>query len=683
MSMIHLDTPVEELFLVGPIMGGKLKKLGITTIEDLLRHVPFRYEDFRIISKIDKLQEGEVATVHGTIDSIKNVYTRNRRTFQEAIVKDQTGTIKVMWFNQPFLLNALKVGSLVSLSGKTKRFGARLSIDSPVYELLKEESSDRVLATIHTGRLVPVYPETYGVSSKWLRSRIKTALKLVGNQIIDFLPTEIIRRNDLFDEKHAIFQIHFPDSEDTEIKARKRLSFDELFLIQLASQLKKQTQKKEKVKKIFKVDKYKKEVEKFIQSLPFTLTNAQKKAILEIQEDLKENTPMNRLLQGEVGSGKTVVATIAIYIAHLNGTESVLMAPTEILANQHYKTLSELLLPMGIKVSLFTRKEKQETSTVIVGTHAVLQKSLKLKKVGLIIIDEQQRFGVSQRGVLGKKGKNPHLLTMTATPIPRTLALALYGELDVSYINELPKERKIVKTWVVPNEKRQSAYKWITEKLKETKSQAYIICPFIEESESMTTVKAAKSEYEKLKNVFPSLSLGLLHGKLKTTERNQILEEFKSGKIDVLVATPIVEVGIDVPNATIMLIEAGDRFGLTQLHQLRGRVGRGAKQGYCLLFTENESTNSIERLKIMETNFIGANIAEKDLKRRGPGDMYGLKQHGFTDARLKVATFEDEVLVKNAKDEAHTLIENPTLIEKSSHLQEKLKKYTIEDVTSN
>jgi ATP-dependent DNA helicase RecG len=391
---------------------------------------------------------------------------------------------------------------------------------------------------------------------------------------------------------------------------------------------------------------------------------------------------MNRLLEGDVGSGKTVVAAIAVYVAYLNGFQSVLMAPTEILANQHYQTLTKLLTPFGLKIDLITGSSKpsthnkQLTTNVYVGTHALIQKGIEFEKLGLVVIDEQHRFGVGQRGLLVKKGKSPHVLTMTATPIPRTIALTIYGDLDLSIIDELPVGRQRVKTWVVPKIKREAAYNWIRDHVKGTSEQAFIVCPLIEESETLSTVKSVKAEYEKLSHkIFPDLKLGLLHGRLKPKEKEEVIKKFREGELDILVSTPVVEVGIDIPQATIMLIEAADRFGLAGLHQLRGRVGRGQKQSYCLLFTEFDSGLPFERLKSMENIYIGSELSEIDLKMRGPGEVYGKAQHGFVD--LKLASFTDYDLISKTRKAA---LETVTEIEKFPLLKERLKKDIIKDI---
>lgn len=635
-----LDNPVSSLYMVGPTYAKRLEKLDIKTVGDLLYHLPFRYDNFSLVSKISDIQPGETVTIKATILEIKNQFTKYGKKITRAVVADETGSAKVIWFNQPFITNVLKKNSLVYLSGKVSPSG----LVSPEYELIKDTPP------IHTARLVPVYPETYGLSSKWLRSRIFPLLKPVP----DFLPREIISKEKFFDLTNALKKAHFPSSLEESQRAIERLSFDELFLIQLSSRLRKLAWQKEKVGKVLIIDQEK--ILNFINSLPFELTSAQKKAIKEILADLEKETPANRLLEGDVGSGKTVVAAIACYATHINGLKSAFMAPTEILANQHFATLKTLLEPFSIKVGLQTASAKAKNFDVVVGTHALISEKFNINSLGLVVIDEQHRFGVEQRAILKNKGINPHLLSMTATPIPRTMALTLYGELDLSILDEMPVGRIPVKTWVVPNEKRENAYKWIETQVKDTPNQAFIICPFIESSESLTSVKAAKAEFEKLKNeIFPNLRLGLLHGKLKSKEKNEILTKFKNGDLDILVSTPVVEVGIDVPTATIMMIEGSERFGLAQLHQLRGRVGRGKTQSYCLLFTESESDSVINRLKVLEKNQIGSEIAEADLKNRGAGEIFGTKQHGKVS--LKIANLSDKTLIQKSSLWANEIIQ--------------------------
>lgn len=668
---MNLKDPVVKFPFVGPTYAKRLEKLGIITIEDLIFHFPFRYDDFSLISPISRLQIGETVTICGTVEKFSNTFTKTGKKIQTVEITDGSGKTEAIFFNQLFLYRVLKKGEKFNFSGKVEWFGHKKVLMSPEYEAIKEE-------TLHTGRLVPIYNETFGISSKWLRSRIKTGLNTLGEQIEEFLPEEIIKNEDLLPEKEAIEQIHFPSTKSLAQKAKYRLAFDELFLIQLASLLRKQEWKKKVLGKQFFID-FEQSM-KFVENLPFALTNAQKRCIKEILLDLQKNIPMNRLLEGDVGSGKTVVAALAAYTAFLNKTDTLFMAPTEILANQHYSTLKSLLSPLGVPIELITGSQKPKgecggETKVIVGTHAILHQDFDPEKIGFVVVDEQHRFGVEQRKVLSEKGKAPHFLTMTATPIPRTIALTLYNDLDLSVIDEMPVGRLKVKTWVVPETKRKGAYQWISKRVKDTQEQAFIICPFIEESETMSTVKAATKEFATLqKETFPDLRLALIHGRIKSKEKNKILEEFKEGKYDVLVATPVVEVGIDIPNATIMMIEGSEHFGLAQLHQLRGRVGRSNLQSYCLLFTENEIPLIMKRLKSLEKTDIGMELAEIDLKLRGPGQIHGTEQHGFAD--LRVASFSDLALIQKTRSAAQSVHHlNPAL-------KNKLEKYKIEGVNN-
>ncbi|MCL5746834.1 MAG: ATP-dependent DNA helicase RecG [Patescibacteria group bacterium] len=687
---------VREVSKTYKMYAGRLEKLGIIKLEDFLLHIPFRYEDYSVISKINQLSQGETVTVQGNVVDIKNEFTRRFKKLQKAKISDGTGTIDVIWFNQPFILNTVKRGDKVSLSGKVGFFGNKLILESPDYEVVIQNR------TIHTGRLVPIYPETRGISSKWLRRQVYKILNEEKQNLNEYLPERLIRDESLMDYARAIEQIHFPDSIDNANKARRRLSFDELFLLHLSTEKVKQEWDNVSSGQGFLISKYDNDIKAFLGSLPFELTNAQKRTVEEIFEDLKSKKPMNRLLEGEVGSGKTVVAAIAMYLAYLNGYQSALMAPTEILAQQHYQTIQKLLGPFGVHIQLFTSGEKpreihdsgykikeknhkparrsyassvaggssiinRKSFNIAVGTHSLIYNKVEFKNLGLVVIDEQQRFGVEQRALIREKGNNPHLLTMTATPIPRTIALTIYGNLDLSMLDEMPKGRKIVKTWLVPPEKRKGAYEWIEKEISQNKTQAFIICPFIEESESMVTVKAATKEFEKLKEVFPKLKLGILHGKLKSTEKEKVLKDFRNNRINILVATPVVEVGIDFPNATIIMIEASERFGLAQLHQLRGRVGRGDKQSYCLLFTESLNENTLRRLKSMESIYIGAELAELDLKLRGPGELQGTMQHGRDF--LKIARFSDVPLIESTKAAAKIIFNE---LDKYPALKEKV-----------
>ncbi len=683
---MNLQMKVGDLFMVGPAYAKRLEKLGINTVEDLLYHFPFRYLDYSLISPINKVQPGEIVTIKGTIISVKNEYTRHGKKIQKAQVADETGQLEIIWFNQPFLIKTLKIGESYRFSGKIDWFGRTKVMMSPDYESISHD--------VHTGRLVPVYHETAALSSKWLRSKIDWVIKNLKEPIPDFLPEQLRKKENLIEINQALKEIHFPqDLKEVEI-SRKRFAFEELFLLQLEVLKRKENWQKEKLAFKFFVDQEK--IMQFLQNLPFTLTSAQKRVCREILNDLGQDQPMNRLLEGDVGSGKTVVAALAIYVAWLNGTQSALMAPTEILAQQHYQTLKQLLTPLGMKVMLLTGSVRplaishQPLADILVGTHALIYKRAQFQKLGLVIIDEQQRFGVAQRGELIKKAclptdRTPHLLTMTATPIPRTIALTLYVDLSLSVLDEVPPGRQKIKTWVVPPQKRDAAYQWMRKRIKDTEEQAFIICPFIEASETLQSVKAAKVEFENLvKKIFPDLRLGLLHGKMKSQDKNDVMAKFREGQLDILVSTPVVEVGIDIPQATIMLVEGAERFGLSQLHQLRGRVGRSDKESYCLLFTEiltgphGEASKSFQRLKALEKIDVGMKLAELDLTLRGPGEIYGTAQHGFFD--LKVATFTDLDLIEKTKKAAQEFL---LQIVQYPLLQAKLKKDKIKGVQPN
>ncbi len=690
--MAGLQTNIRSLGGIYKRYASFLEKLGIINLSDFLYHIPFRYDDYSIISKISEAQPGEIVTIRGQVIEVKNQYTRRHFTLQKAKVKDETGTINVLWFNQPYITRAISEGDFISMSGKIEQKKTEMEMMSPNFEIGTKDF-------IHTGRLVPVYPETRGVSSKWIRRQAYKLLNENKNELNDYMPEEILGKNNLDDLYTALLKVHFPDKLDDVTVGRKRLSFDELFLIQASSILRKEEWQKTLLGYKFKTKSYEKKIDDFIKKLPFKLTGAQKRTIQEIFNDFSSEKPMNRLLEGDVGSGKTVVAAIAIYLTYLNGFQSVFMAPTEILAQQHFRTISTLLEPFGLKIGLQTgsiktikikdlrlkNKEKNHKSSIInhqsfdvlVGTHAVISEKINYKKLGFIVIDEQQRFGVEQRGILRKKGKNPHVLTMTATPIPRTIALTIYGDLSLSLLDEMPRGRKIIKTWLTPKEKRDNAYEWIKKQIKENGSQIFIICPFIEESETMTTVKAAAKEFETLqKNVFKDYKLALLHGKLKSKEKQAILADFKDRKYNILVATPIVEVGIDIPNADVILIEASERFGLSQLHQLRGRVGRNDRQAYCLLFTESTSPITTQRLQAMEKTNIGAELAELDLKLRGPGEIFGTHQSGRTF--LKIANFSDFDLIKNTKIEAEKTMPK---LSKYKDLETKIKEINSKEIS--
>jgi ATP-dependent DNA helicase RecG len=662
-DVMDLDTPVFKLPLVGPIYAKRLENLSIFTCEDLLLHVPSRYQDYRLRSDIAKVQPGESVTVEGEVVEIKNQYTRHRKNLQIASIKDTTGSVQIVWFNQPFLVKSIRTGDLLSVSGKLSQFNRNLAFISPEFEVVRNGKK------IHTGRLVPKYPETYGLSSKWLRGKIAYIYERSANRLDEFMPELFLKKESLKNYRWSVENVHFPENLEDAQKGKERLAFNELLFLQLKSVLRKD----EWVKHLPSENVLIKEelLNTFSSSLPFSLTASQLRSIKEVYSDLQNNIPMNRLLEGDVGSGKTAVAAAAIFAVFANGFQSVIMAPTQILAQQHFITLKQLLSPFKVRVELVTSAgiEKELGNTdVFVGTHALLHKKVKIEKAALVVIDEQHRFGVEQRSHLikksGRKKYAPHVLTMTATPIPRTVALTVYGDLDLSTLDELPKGRQPVTTWVVPQKKREPAYDWIKSQIDKDGIQVFVICPLIEESEkeSMQAVKAATVEFERLKSIFSKYKLGLLHGKLKAKEKTQILDDFKEKKFDILVSTPVVEVGIDVANATIMLIEGAERFGLAQLHQLRGRVGRGDKKSYCLLFAQSRSISARQRLTALTKTMSGFELAELDLKLRGPGEIVGLKQHGFPE--LKIASWQDTELIRLAKQTADSAYKNRKMYEK-------------------
>ncbi|MBI4427116.1 MAG: ATP-dependent DNA helicase RecG [Candidatus Magasanikbacteria bacterium] len=707
---MNLLTPVSQLNRVGKTLEKRLRNLGIETIKDLLFHFPFRYEDYSQVVPIKDLREGTQVSVRGKVELIASKRSPRKRTIiTEAVVADETGQLRVVWFGQPFIAKILKAGDTVYLSGKVTSdfFGAQMV--GPAYELAKTPSSPPPIRgrdsnspnTTHTARIVPMYSVASGITNKQLRFLLSQAMGAVG-QIKEWLPEELRDRADVMGLVEAIKAIHFPESPDELKHSERRLKFDELFILQLRGELIRQAIKKSIAPKIeFK----EKETKKFVDSLPFKLTKKQKIAAWEILRDLEKTEPMNRLLEGDVGSGKTVVAAMAMYNAALNGFQTALMCPTEILAFQHYETLLEVLCDK-VSVGLFTRSQrmikeidrdreikskiklqnkiKEGGVGIIVGTQTLLAENVEFKNLGLVIVDEQHRFGVEQRKVLREKlardltpafGQTlsykervittPHFLSMTATPIPRSFALTVFGDLDLSIIDEMPPGRKSVKTRLVEPRHREKAYQFIREQVKQGR-QAFVVCPLIQNNENDKTQdtnklqiinykfqnderKTVMAEYEKLKSkVFPDLEIGYLHGKMKSAEKNLTMEQFNNGVINILVSTSVIEVGVNVPNASVMMIEGAERFGLAQLHQFRGRVCRSTHQSYCFLFTDSVSPKVAERLKFFEQNTSGFKVAEYDLENRGPGEVYGTAQSGMENFRL--ATMKDGQLIKLARD---------------------------------
>ncbi|MFA6194831.1 MAG: ATP-dependent DNA helicase RecG [Patescibacteria group bacterium] len=671
--MISLDSNITELNRVGKTTSKLLKKLGLETVHDLLFYFPFRYDDFASVSTIAELKANENTHVIGTIELIQNKKSFKRRMFiTEALVTDDSGSLKVIWFNQPFLTRTFKPGDKISLAGKVTEDYSGLSMITPVAEKMYSES------LIHTKGLIPNYHLTENLTQKQIRYLVKEVITL-ADKIEDWIPVNVKKRLELLDLGPALHLIHFPKSHEEITTARKRLGFAELFLRQLKSAMIKGDLKN---RRALSIDFKEKETKEFVASLPFKLTGAQKKTAWEILRDLEKPIPMSRLLEGDVGSGKTLVVALALLNVALNNKRSVLMVPTEILASQHFNYLTKLFKDYGFKIALLTHSHKDSESNkadIIVGTHALIQENVKFQDLALAVVDEQHRFGVGQRRKIldfnSVPDQTPHFLSLTATPIPRSLALTIYGDLDLSIINEMPVGRKPVITKIVTEANRSQAYDFIRKQISSGR-QAFVVCPLIDESDRLG-VKSVKTEHERLdKEIFPELKVGLLHGRLKAKEKEDIMADFLSNKIQILVATAVIEVGVDVPNASLMIIEGAERFGLAQLHQFRGRVGRGEAQSYCLLFPSSEEiTNpkTITRLNAMNSHNDGLTLAKIDLKLRGAGELYGLNQSGFPE--FQIATLFDYENIKKAQEEARALIAEDPELKKYPLLKEKLGKW--------
>lgn len=685
---MSLNIPIENIRSIGLGTRKKLEKLGIKTVRDLLFHFPHRYEDFSAICPIVDVAIGSSATVQGKIVDIKNIRTWKKRMYiTEAIIKDNSGAIKAVWFNQPYLARNLRPDTLVNLSGKVARTQNDICFSNPAYEVIYQNTF--VKEPLHTGRLVPVYPETFGLSSRFLRLIIKPLLKF-ADKIPDILPEELKREYRLPSIKWALDQIHFPENLGNAKLAKKRFAFDELFTLQLFMARRRLIMTRQKSPKI---NFYQDVAKEFVNSLPYKLTEDQRKSAWQIIRDMERPEPMNRLLEGDVGSGKTIVATLAAFMAAKNQAQTAFMAPTEILSRQHYEKIWPQLSDFGIKVGFLTSSEsalsgkavtkkdlykklKSGEAPIIIGTHALIQKNVNFKNLALVVIDEQHRFGVDQRAALQQATSNtqhttpmPHFLSMSATPIPRTLGLTIWGDLDLSRLTQMPKGRKPIITKIVPPTLREETYEFIRNEIKNGR-QAFVICPLINESDVLE-VKSATQEYEKLhKEIFPDFKIGLLHGKLKPKEKESVMSAFVVGKLQILVATSVVEVGIDVPNATTMMIEGADRFGLASLHQFRGRVGRGEHQSYCFLFTDSPSIKTTKRLKAVSTAQNGFELAEKDLEIRGPGDFIGVRQSGLPD--LAIASLSDSELIEQTRESAKTLLSKDVNLKNYPLLAQKL-----------
>lgn len=660
------DIDVTYIKGVGPKVAYKLNKLGIYTAADLIKYFPRKHIDYSTRTLIRDLKEGTTTTVFGYIKSVSNFNAKNL-SITKVVIADESGKFELTFFQQKanrYLLERIKAqfpknaGIMVAGTVKRNSYNQQLTIDKPTYSIMTGEFLENTNSNLNLNRIVPIYTVCEDLNIKVLRKAIYNAIQLYKNEIENVVPDEIRTRLGLLDKKVAIEQIHFPEDKNLLEKSRFTLIFEELFKIQLKMlRLREQSAKQNSIALNIKKDGL---VQKFIKSLPFELTKGQKDAVNEILNDLHSEAPMQRLLQGDVGSGKTVVATIMLLAAVENGYQGAIMAPTEILAQQHYNNMIQWLTPFGLSVGLFLGSHGKKVRTqfetalrngqmnIAVGTHALIQDNIEFNNLGAIVVDEQHRFGVKQRNILKKKSQNPQMLTMTATPIPRTLALTVHGDLDITVINELPKGRLPIKTTFT------SSHRGVWELVRreiDYGRQAYVVYPLIDESETLSA-KAATKEAERLQTeVFPDLKIGLLHGKLKNDEKEKVMADFKDGKYDILVSTTVVEVGVNVPNATVMVIEDAERFGLSQLHQLRGRVGRSNLQSYCVLISSTRSQETKERLNIMTQTNDGFVIAEKDLQLRGPGEFLGTRQSGLPDLIISDIV-RDAKILELARNEA-------------------------------
>jgi ATP-dependent DNA helicase RecG len=669
-----LDSSITRLPGIKKGYADRMAKLGVETIGDILELYPRRYDDYRSLKTINQLEYGEEVTIIGTVWDTVARQTRRGGTIVTSTLSDGTATIQATWFNQPWLADKLRSGSQIVISGKVDQYLGRLVFQSPEWEPLDKQ-------LVHTGRLVPVYPLTQGVTQKWLRRLMKRTVDYWTQRLPDHLPEANRERLGLPCLDDAMRQIHFPDGWDELESARRRLAFDEFLLIQLGVHRQRREWRAQPGRPVA-VDEAL--LGDFISSLPFTLTGAQQKVLGEVMHDLRQPVPMSRLLQGDVGSGKTVAALGAMLVTAADGGQAALMAPTEILAEQHFRTISDMVKNFGpashdprFAIRLLTGSTRQSErdalyeeiaggqAKLVVGTHALIQSGVEFSDLGLAIIDEQHRFGVQQRATLRDKGTgNPHVLVMSATPIPRTLALTLYGDLDLSVIDEMPPGRQTIETsWMSPLE-RERAYAFVRSQVEKGR-QAFIICPLVEESEKVEAKSAVEEHARLQKDIYPDLKLGLLHGRMKADEKDEVMRQFRDRELHILVSTAVVEVGIDVPNATVMLVEGANRFGLAQLHQFRGRVGRGEHQSYCLLLADASTPDAEARLRAISQTNDGFELAEEDLKLRGPGEFFGTRQSGLPD--IKLAKLSDAGLLEMARVEAQGIFEADPDLDQPEH----------------
>lgn len=647
---------------VGPKRAQRLRKLNINDVNDLLQFFPKDYEDRSEFTSLREATIGEKSSLEiEVVGMAKVIRPRKNMSILKIPFKDSSGYGYLTWFNQEYLKNQFRVGEKFRVNGKIKKMGMEIQVQNPVFE--KIDTKNKV------GRIIPLYSLTKGLSNNELIKIMENTLKENLNYLTETLPKSLMENYKLLDIKKAMKGIHFPQSKIELEESRKRLVFEELLLLQLGLFLIKNKNMEDNEGIIFPKDI---DVQEFIQNLPFNLTNAQKKVVEEIKTDMGKSKQMNRLIQGDVGSGKTVVGAIAMFKAVKSGFQSTLMAPTEILATQHFQSLKSLFEPYKINCELLvgslTQKKKQDVLEklkngdidILIGTHAIIQEGVDFYNLGLAITDEQHRFGVKQRAILNQKGNNPDILVMTATPIPRTLALILYGDLDISIIDELPPGRKKVETYAVDRSMLERIYKFIEKQISQGR-QAYIVCPLIEESETLdlNSVESLFEEFDK--KIFKSYNVALLHGKMNPKEKDKIMEDFKDHKIQILISTTVIEVGVNVPNANTMVIYNGERFGLAQLHQLRGRVGRGEYQSYCIIINEGKNKIARERMRILQSSSDGFIISEKDLELRGPGEFFGTKQHGLPELKIANLIRDMEVLKLVQKEALEIINKDPNL----------------------
>jgi len=664
---VEPSAPVQFARGVGPARAQMLKRLGIETVADLLYRLPRRIEDRSRLRRIYDLQHGQTETVEATVVRIRQFRPRRRRiVIVKAVLQDGSGLLHAVWYNQTYIVRQLPPGARVVLHGRVQRQGGEVQMIAPEFELIEPGEE-----TLHVGRIVPVYGSTEGLTQRALRTIVSRALEDHAVALPEWLPGPLRARHSLPDLATAIRQAHFPDTMEAQEAARRRLVYEELLLFQILVLA--QKAKREAERRGVAYGDARDLVERFRHSLPYTLTGAQYRVTTEILRDLDRAHPMNRLLQGDVGSGKTVVAALALVRSVGGGAQGALMAPTEILAGQHYLTLRQLLEPLGVTVVLLvgglpraTRQEALEqvrdgVADVVVGTHALIEDAVAFHRLGLVVVDEQHRFGVTQRAALRYKGERPDVLVMTATPIPRTLALTLYGDLDVSVLDELPPGRSPIRTYARPTSQRTRIYEYVRDQVAQGR-QAYVVCPLIEESDSLQAEAATGLAARLGETILRGVRVDVLHGRMKVDERARAMHALREGRTQVLVATTVVEVGIDVPNATLMVIEDADRFGLSQLHQLRGRVGRGTQQSSCVLIADPKTEDGQSRLDAMLETTDGFRIAQRDLELRGIGELLGeRRQHGVSDLRVANLVRDTVWLERARRDGADLLAEDPEL----------------------